>query len=64
MKSFKATIYLHRNTEENQELVKIAKNMGFGTNAIANIKYMAYEVPVYIEIFEDGTIKVLEPIEL
>lgn len=56
MKSFKETIYFHREKSENWELEDKAKELDFVTN---RIPYIGNETEIEIEIFEDGTNKVL-----
>ena len=56
MKSFTKTIYLHREKSENLETEDKAKELGFHTE---KIPYIGYEIKIELEIFEDGTNKVL-----
>ena len=56
MKSFTETIYLHREKSENWETEDKAKELGFDTQ---RIPYIGYEIEVELEIFADGTNKVL-----
>lgn len=56
MKSMKETIYFHREKAENWELEDKATAAGFSTE---RIPYIGYETEIEIEIFEDGTNKVL-----
>lgn len=56
MKSFKETIYFHREKSENWELEDKAEEFGFASN---RIPYIGNETEIEIEIFEDGTNKVL-----
>lgn len=56
MKSIKETICFHRGKEENWGLEDRAKALGFSTE---RIPYIGYETEIEIEVFEDGTNKVL-----
>ena len=56
MKSIKKTIYFHREKEDNNEIYCDMQDNGFKTD---NIFYLGYEVEMEIELFEDGTNKVL-----
>jgi hypothetical protein len=56
MKSIKETIYFHREKSENWELEAKAEELGF---VAERIPYIGYETEIEIEIFEDGTNKVL-----
>lgn len=57
LKSFTETIYLNRQKEENHAIEFRAKELGFNTE---NILFLGYEVEMEVEIFEDGTVKILK----
>ncbi len=56
MESMKETIYFHREKSENWELENKATQLGF---AIERIPYIGDDTEIEIEIFKDGTNKVL-----
>lgn len=57
MKSFKETIYLHRDKEDNWGIQQRYKEE-FGVES-HDVLYIGCELPIEIEIFEDGTCKCL-----
>ncbi|MGL5330686.1 MAG: hypothetical protein ACRDD7_15570 [Peptostreptococcaceae bacterium] len=57
MKSFKTTIYLNRSKEDNWEVMREFEET-FGAEC-RDLAYIGYEVGVDIEVFEDGSWKVL-----
>lgn len=56
MKSIVKRIYFNRDKEDNWELEKELKNKKFNTE---NILYLGYEICMRVELFEDGTNRVL-----
>lgn len=58
MKSFKGRISLHREKEDNWNLRKKANDLGFYNTE--NLRYLGNEVEITIEVFENGSAKVLE----
>lgn len=56
MKSIKQKIYFHREKEDNWDLEKKLEKKKFNTD---NILYLGSEIEVEVEIFEDGTNKVI-----
>lgn len=57
MKSFKKKVYFHRDKENNWELITQAEELNFkGTKELS---YLGYEIEFEVEIFEDGSNKVL-----
>ena len=58
MKSFKETIYFHREKEDNWEIVEEAVQLGF-TNDTRDFLYIGYEVEMEINVCENGEVKVL-----
>lgn len=54
----KQKIYLHRDKEENYDLVKKAKKNGI-QNA-DNLLYTGYEIELEVEISKDGVVNVLK----
>lgn len=56
MKSFKEKIYWHREKSENWNTEDKAKQLGFNTESI---RWIGNEVEFEIEIFEDGTNKIV-----
>ena len=57
MKSFKTKIFIHRDTENNWNIISNAERLNFQNPDY--LKYLGYEVYFEVEIFEDGTNKVL-----
>lgn len=57
MKSFKEKIYLYREKEDNWSLEEKLKKKKYNTD---DILYLGCEVSIEIELFEDGTNKVLK----
>lgn len=58
MKSFKKKIYVNGSKEDNWSLVEKADKLGFKNTD--NFKYLGYEVNFEVELFEDGSNKVLK----
>jgi hypothetical protein len=58
MKSFKETIYFHREKEDNWGIRDKAEELGFKCDK--QLSYLGYDVEMEIEIFEDGSNKVLK----
>ena len=56
MKSIKEKIYFHREKEDNWDLEKKLEKKKFNTE---NIPWLGLEIEVKIELFEDGTNKVI-----
>jgi hypothetical protein len=57
LNSFKKKIYFHRDKEDNWELVTQAEELNFkGTKELS---YLGYEIEFEVEIFEDGSNRVL-----
>lgn len=61
LKSFKTVIYMHRSKEENFNIVDLAFEKGFEASIADKLKYLGYEFEIEVEIFEDGTIKIINP---
>lgn len=61
LKSFKTVIYFHRDKETNSEIVDLAIENGFKQEEADKLKYLGYETKIEIEVFEDGTIKIINP---
>lgn len=64
LKSFKTKIYFTREKSENREVTEKAEKCGFSKEAISGLYYLGYEVEVEVEIFEDGTVNILNQIQL
>jgi hypothetical protein len=58
MDSFRDLIYLNRDKHENRNISEEALKRNYSKSA--DLLYLGYEVVMLIEIFEDGTNKVLE----
>ena len=58
MKSFKKKIYFNREKEENWNIEKKGKKLGFEKSE--DLVYLGYEIEMKVEIFEDITVKVLK----
>lgn len=56
MKSIKQKIYFHREKEDNWDLEEKLEKKKFNTD---NILYLGSEIEVEVELFEDGTSKVI-----
>lgn len=56
MKSIKQKIYFHREKEDNWDLEEKLEKKKFNTE---NILYLGSEITVEVELFEDGTNKVI-----
>ena len=56
MKSIKQKIYFHREKEDNWDLEEKLEKKKFNTD---NILYLGSEIEVEVELFEDGTNKVI-----
>lgn len=56
MKSIKQKIYFHREKEDNWDLEEKLGKKKFNTD---NILYLGSEITVEVELFEDGTNKVI-----
>lgn len=56
MKSIKQKIYFHREKEDNWGLEEKLEKKKFNTD---NILYLGSEIEVVVELFEDGTNKVI-----
>lgn len=56
MKSIKQKIYFHREKEDNWDLEDKLEKKKFNTD---NILYLGSEITVEVELFEDGTNKVI-----
>lgn len=56
MKSIKQTIYFHREKEDNYEVYDAMEANNFKTD---NIMWLGSEVAMEVELFEDGSNKVL-----
>lgn len=56
MKSIKQKIYFHREKEDNWDLEEKLEKKKFNTD---NILYLGSEITVEVELFEDGTNKVI-----
>ena len=56
MKSIKQKIYFHREKEDNWDLEEKLEKKKFNTD---NILYLGSEIEVEVELFEDGTNKVV-----
>lgn len=56
MKSIKQKIYFHREKEDNWNLEEKLEKKKFNTG---NILYLGSEITVEVELFEDGTNKVI-----
>lgn len=57
MKSFKTTIYFHRDKDENWDLE--AMFMEHFNAECRDILYTGYEIAMEIEVFENGRVKLL-----
>lgn len=57
MKSFKERVYFNRSKEDNWDIEGKAEDLGFQN--IDKLRYLGYEVGMKIEVYEDGTNKVL-----
>lgn len=56
MKSIKQKIYFHREKEDNWDLEEKLEKKKFNTD---NILYLGSEITVEVELFEDGTNRVV-----
>lgn len=56
MKSIKQKIYFHREKEDNWDLEEKLEKKKFNTD---NILYLGSEISLEVELFEDGTNKVV-----
>lgn len=56
LKSIKQKIYFHREEEDNWDLEEKLEKKKFNTD---NILYLGSEITVEVELFEDGTNKVI-----
>lgn len=56
MKSIKEKLYFHRGKEDNWDLETKLEKKKFNTD---NILYLGSEIEVQVEIFEDGTNRVI-----
>lgn len=56
LKSIKQKIYFHREKEDNWDLEEKLEKKKFNTD---NILYLGSEITVEVEIFEDGTNRVI-----
>lgn len=56
MKSIKEKLYFHREKEDNWDLESKLEKKKFNTD---NILYLGSEIEVQVEIFEDGTNKII-----
>lgn len=61
LKSFKTKIYFHRSKDENANIVRKALKHGFDSLTIDKLRYLGYEVELKVEIFENGTVKIINP---
>lgn len=58
MDSFKIDVSIHRDKEDNWDIVDKAKEKRFANTD--NLKYLGYETRFDVEIFQDGSNKILK----
>jgi hypothetical protein len=58
LKSYKTELYAYREKESNLDIRRKFEKLG--VKAEGNFKYIASEIELYVEIFEDETCKLLK----
>ena len=58
LKSYKTKLYAHREKEDNWNIRRKFEKLG--VKAESDFRYIALEIELYVEIFEDETCKLLK----